>query len=149
MTTITVLQLLNAKGHDLWSVLPDDTVYSAINLMAEKDVGALPVMEGDVLLGMITERHYARDVALKGRSSPQTPVRDIMEETLVCALPSQSIERCMRLMTENRVRHLPVVDGGTIVGIVSIGDLVKSIIDHQQFVICQLEGYIHGHPASH
>ncbi len=149
MTTITVLQLLDAKGHDFWSVLPDDTVYSAINLMAEKDVGALPVVDGDVLVGMITERHYARDIALKGRSSPQTPVRDIMEETLVCARPNQSIDRCMRLMTEHRVRHLPVVHEGMIIGIVSIGDVVKSIIDDQQFVIGQLEGYIHGHPAKH
>jgi CBS domain-containing protein len=149
MTTPTVEQLLNAKGRHLWSVSPDDTVYSAISLMAEKDVGALPVVEEDVLVGIVTERHYARDIALKGKRSPQTPVRDIMEETLICTEPRQTIERCMRLMTEHRVRHLPVMDGGKLLGIVSIGDIVKSIINDQRFVIEQLEGYIHGHPISH
>jgi CBS domain-containing protein len=149
MTTPTVEQLLNAKGRHLWSVSPDDTVYSAISLMAEKDVGALPVVEEDVLVGIVTERHYARDIALKGKRSPQTPVRDIMEEALICTEPRQTIERCMRLMTEHRVRHLPVMDGGKLLGIVSIGDIVKSIINDQRFVIEQLEGYIHGHPISH
>jgi len=149
MTTATVQQLLDAKGRHLWLVKPSDTVYTAISLMAEKDVGALPVVEGDVLVGIITERHYARDIALKGRSSPQTLVRDIMEEALICTRPEQTIGRCMRLMTEHRVRHLPVVDDGKILGIVSIGDVVKSIIDDQKFVIEELEGYIHGHPAKH
>lgn len=149
MTTPTVQQLLNAKGRHLWSVSPDDTVYSAISLMAEKDVGALPVVEEDVLVGIVTERHYARDIALKGKRSPQTPVRDIMEEALVCTESRQTIERCMRLMTEHRVRHLPVMDGGKLLGIVSIGDIVKSIINDQRFVIEQLEGYIHGHPINH
>jgi CBS domain-containing protein len=149
MTTATVQQLLHAKGHHLWSVTPDDTVYSAISLMAEKDVGALPVVEGDVLVGIITERHYARNIALKGRSSPQTLVRDIMEEALICTRPEQTIGRCMRLMTEHRVRHLPVVNDGKILGIVSIGDVVKSIIDDQKFVIEELEGYIYGHRANH
>jgi CBS domain-containing protein len=149
MTTATVQQLLDAKGRHLWSATPDDTVYIAISLMAEKDVGALPVVEGDVLVGIITERHYARDIALKGRRSPQTLVRDVMEEALICTRPGHSIDRCMRLMTEHRVRHLPVIDDGKILGIVSIGDLVKSIINDQKFVIEQLEGYIHGHPAKH
>ena len=148
MTTATVQQLLDAKGRHLWSATPDDTVYSAISLMAEKDVGALPVVEGDVLVGIITERHYARDIALKGRRSPQTLVRDIMEEALISTRPRQTIDRCMRLMTEHRVRHLPVVDDGKILGIVSIGDIVKCIIDDQKFVIEQLECYIHGHPAN-
>ena len=149
MTTPTVQQLLNAKGRHLWSVSPDDTVYSAISLMAEKDVGALPVVEEDVLVGIVTERHYARDIALKGRRSPQTLVRDVMEEALICTRPGHSIDRCMRLMTEHRVRHLPVMDGGKLLGIVSIGDIVKSIMNDQKFVIEQLEGYIHGHPTSH
>ncbi len=149
MTTATVQQLLDAKGRHLWSVTPGDTVYTAISLMAEKDVGALPVVEGDVLVGIITERHYARDIALKGRRSPQTFVCDIMEEALICTRPGHTIDRCMRLMTEHRVRHLPVVDDGKILGIVSIGDVVKSIIDDQKFVIEELEGYIHGHPAKH
>ncbi len=147
--TTTVRQLLGLKGRELWSVTPDDTVFSAINIMAERDVGALPVMEDGALVGMITERHYARNVALKGKTSPRTLVRDIMEDTLVCARPDQTIDRCMRQMTEHRLRHLPVVEEGAIVGIVSIGDIVKSIIDHQQFVIGQLEGYIHGHSMSH
>lgn len=149
MTTTTVLQLLDLKGRELWSVTPDDTVYSAINLMSERDVGALPVMQGDKLVGIVTEREYARNVALKGKTSPHTLVKDIMEEMLVCARPDQTIERCMRLMSEHRVRYLPVVAEGNIIGIVSIGDIVKSIIDHQQFVIGQLEGYIHGIPMSH
>jgi CBS domain-containing protein len=148
-TMATVQQLLDAKGNHLWSVTPDDTVYNAISLMAEKDVGGLPVVEGDVLVGIITERHYARNIALKGRRSPQTFVRDIMEEALICTRPNHTIDRCMRLMTEHCVRHLPVVDDGKILGIVSIGDVVKSIIDEQKFVIEELEGYIHGHPAKH
>ena len=149
MTTETVRQLLDAKGNHLWSVTPNDTVYSAISLMAEKDVGALPVVENDVLVGIITERHYARNIALKGKRSPQTLVKDIMEEVLICSRPGQTIDRCMRLMTEHRVRHLPVVHEGKILGIVSIGDVVKSIIDDQKFMIEELEGYIHGHPANH
>jgi len=149
MTTPTVQHLLDAKGHPLWSVTPEDTVYTAISLMAEKDVGALPVVEGDTLVGIITERHYARDIALKGRRSPKTLVRDIMEEAVICARPQHTIDRCMRLMTEHRVRHLPVVDDGKILGIVSIGDIVKCIIDDQKFVIEELEGYIHGHRPKH
>lgn len=149
MTTPTVQHLLDAKGNHLWSVTPDDTVYSAISRMAEKDVGALPVVEGDVLVGIITERHYARNIALKGKRSPQTPVKDIMEEALICTHPRHTIDRCMRLMTEHRVRHLPVVDEGKILGIVSVGDIVKCIIDDQKFLIEQLECYIHGHPANH
>ena len=112
--------------------------------MAEKDVGSLVVMEGDKLVGIITERHYARNVVLKGKTSPATPVRDIMESHVVIARPEQSVDQCMALMSEKRVRHLPVFEGKKLVGIVSIGDLVKSIIGDQKFTIDQLVHYIHG-----
>ena len=140
MTTIN--QLLKVKGHGYLSVGPGDTVYAAIKLMADEDVGSLLVMDGDGLVGIVTERHYARDVMLKGRTSPQTLVRDIMETQVACVDPDQTVEACLSLMTEERVRHLPVVNGGRVVGIVSIGDLVKSVIDEQQFTIGQLETYI-------
>ena len=140
MTTIN--QLLNVKGHGYLSVGPDETVYVALKLMADEDVGSLLVMDGDALVGIVTERHYARDVMLKGRTSPQTLVRDIMETEVASVEPNETVEACLRLMTEERVRHLPVVAGGRVVGIVSIGDLVKSVIDEQRFTIVQLETYI-------
>jgi CBS domain-containing protein len=140
----TVQQVLAQKGRDVLSVRADETVYVAIRKMAEKNVGSLVVLEGDRLVGIITERHYARSVFLKGRSSPQTRVADIMERKVVCVHPSQSVEECMALMNAKRVRHLPVIDDGTLSGIVSIGDLVKSIISDREFVIDQLEHYIHG-----
>ncbi|HKZ97192.1 MAG TPA: CBS domain-containing protein [Hyphomicrobiaceae bacterium] len=147
MTTIN--QLLTVKGHDYFSVGPEQTVYAAIKLMADRDVGSLLVMEGGVLAGIVTERHYARDVMLKGRTSPQTLVREIMETEVACVEPDKTVEACLELMTRERVRHLPVVDGGRVVGIVSIGDLVKNIIEDQRFTIDQLENYIHGETASH
>ena len=140
----TVHQLLHTKGHGFWSVTPDDTVYEAIRVMAEKDVGALLVMDGDAFVGMITERHYARDIALKGRASPQTPVRAVMETDAICTHLAQTIDECMHLMTEHRVRHMPVIDDEKVVGIVSIGDVVKSIIDDQKHTIDHLQSYIHG-----
>ena len=140
MTTIN--QLLKVKGHGYLSVGPDETVYAVIKLMADEDVGSLLVMDGDALVGIVTERHYARDVMLKGRTSPQTLVRDIMETQVACVEPNETVEACLELMTEERVRHLPVVDDGRVVGIVSIGDLVKSVIDEQRFTINQLETYI-------
>lgn len=142
-------QVLKSKGPELFAVHPMDTVYAAITLMAEKDVGALLVTEGGKLIGMITERQYARDIILKGRASPNTFVRDIMEARVLCVEPDDTVETCMQLMTRERVRHLPVVQGGRVVGIVSIGDLVKSIIDEQRFTIDQLESYIHGEPLLH
>jgi CBS domain-containing protein len=142
MTTVT--QLLAQKGRTTWSIGPDATVFDAIAKMAEKNVGSLVVMDGENLVGIITERHYARNVVLKGKTSPETPIRDIMERFVVIARPEQSIEQCMCLMSEKRVRHLPVLDGEKLVGIVSIGDLVKSIIGDQKFIINQLENYIHG-----
>jgi CBS domain-containing protein len=147
MTTIN--QLLKMKGHDCFTVGPEETVYAAIRLMADQDVGSLLVMDGDVLAGIVTERHYARDIMLKGRTSPQTLVREIMETEVASVEPHETVEACLQLMTRQRVRHLPVIDAGRVVGIVSIGDLVKSVIDDQRFTIDQLEGYIHGEPLLH
>ncbi len=139
-----VRQLLDQKGSKIWSIQPDATVFDAIAKMAEKDIGSLVVMDGDELVGIITERHYARNIVLKGKASPATPVRDIMEKHVITARPEQSVEECMAMMTEMRVRHLPVFEGKKPIGIVSIGDLVKSIIGDQKFTIEQLEHYIHG-----
>ncbi len=141
--------LLTSKGHGFYSVSPTDTVYEAIKMMADKDVGSLLVMESDKLVGMFTERQYARDVILKGRTSPQTLVREVMEPEVVCVGPDETVEACMALMTEKRVRHLPVVDGERVIGIVSIGDLVKRIIDNEHFTIHQLESYIYGERFLH
>lgn len=140
----TVRQLLDQKGRNVWSIHPDATVFDAVRKMAEKDIGSLVVMDGEKVLGIITERHYARNVVLRGKASPVTPVRDIMETRVVVVRSNDTVERCMALMTENRVRHLPVLDREELVGIVSIGDLVKSIIGDQKFMIDQLEHYIHG-----
>ncbi len=140
----TVRQLLDQKGRNLWSIHPNATVFDAVAKMAEKDIGSLVVMDGEELLGIITERHYARNVVLKGKTSPATPVRDIMEKHVIIARPEQSVEQCMAIMSEMRVRHLPVLEGEKPVGIISIGDLVKSIIGDQKFIIDQLVHYIHG-----
>ena len=141
----TVRQLLDQKGKTIWSIEPDATVFDAVAKMAEKNVGSLLVMDGDKLLGIITERHYARKVVLQGKTSPTIPVRDIMESEVIAVSPEQSVEQCMAIMTEERVRHLPVVQGDKPIGIVSIGDLVKSIISDQKFIIDQLEHFVHGH----
>ncbi|HXS42709.1 MAG TPA: CBS domain-containing protein [Stellaceae bacterium] len=140
----TVRRVLGAKPPNVWTIDPDATVFEAIAKMAEKDVGSMVVMEGGRLLGLITERHYARNVALKGKTSPAIPVKDIMERHVIYVRPEQTVEECMALMTEKRVRHLPVIESGKVIGIVSIGDLVKSVIADQQFVIEQLEHYVHG-----
>ena len=144
----TVRQLLDQKGRNIWSIHPDATVFDAVAKMAEKDIGSLVVMEGDEIVGIITERHYARNVVLKGKTSPETPVRDIMERQVVIVQPEQSVDQCMAIMTEQRVRHLPVFEGKKPIGILSIGDLVKSIIGDQKFIIIQLEQYIHGERAT-
>jgi CBS domain-containing protein len=133
---------LKSKGRDVWSIAPDDVVFNAIKMMADKGVGALLVMDGDKLVGVISERDYARKVILLGRSSKDTPVRDIMTAPVICARPEQTVEAGMSLMTEKRIRHLPVVEEGRLVGIVSIGDLVKSILAEKEFLIAQLETYI-------
>lgn len=139
-----VKDVLEVKGNDVWSIEPGASVYDAMKLMADKEVGALMVIEGTELVGIISERDYARKVILEGRSSRTTQVREIMTSRLVYAEPEQNIEECMVVMTERRVRHLPVIDGGRLIGVISIGDLVKSIITEQRFIIEQLERYISG-----
>ncbi len=140
----TIRQLLDKKGRHVWSIHPDATMFDAVKKMAEKDVGSLVVMDGEKVLGIINERLYARNVVLKGKTSPATPVRDIMERHVIVARPDYTVEQCMALMSDKRVRHLPVIDREKLIGIVSIGDLVKSTIDDQKFTIDQLEHYIHG-----
>ncbi len=140
----TVLQLLNSKGHEVWTIHPDETVLDAIQKMAAKDVGSLVVIEDGKPVGIFTERHYSRKVFLKGRHSPTTEIREIMSTHIVCVSPEQTIEECMAVMTDKRIRHLPVLDHGELVGIVSIGDLVKSRLADQEFIIEQLAHYIHG-----
>ena len=141
---MTIRQLLEQKGHDVYTISPDASVYDAIKEMADRGVGALLVTEGDKLVGIVSERDYARKVILKGRSSRETPVREIMTEDVIYIRPEETIEQAMAVMVEHRIRHLPVLDGERIVGVVSIGDVVKSIIQNQQFVIEQLTHYIHG-----
>ena len=138
----TVKQLLDFKGHDIVTIKPDRTVYEAIELLAERRIGALPVIENNKLVGLFSERDYARKVILKGKSSKDTPVRDVMARDLICVNPETSVDECMTLMTEERVRHLPVLDKGELVGIVSIGDAVRQIISERDFTIRQLEQYI-------
>jgi CBS domain-containing protein len=141
---VTVRHLLNQKGRTLWAIDPDATVFDALAKMAEKDIGSLVVMDGEKLIGIITERHYSRNVILKGKTSPTTLVKDIMDRNVIHVRPEHSVEQCMALMTDKRVRHLPVLEGKNVVGIISIGDLLKTIISKQEFVIDQLEHYIQG-----
>jgi CBS domain-containing protein len=141
----SVAQILAAKPEKaVHSISPAASVYDAVKLMAEKGIGALLVMDQDAVAGIITERDYARKIILMGRSSKETPVRQIMTFPVLYVRPDQTNEECMALMTDNRVRHLPVMDGGKLVGLVSIGDLVKDIISEQKFIIDQLEHYIRG-----
>ena len=137
-----VRDILAVKGRDVWSIVPNASVYDAMKLMADKGIGALLVMEGQKLVGIISERDYARKVILQGRSSRTTSVHEIMTARVAYAEPEQNIEECMALMTEIRVRHLPVIEAGEVRGVISIGDLVKSIIAEQKFIIEQLERYI-------
>lgn len=139
-----VNDVLEIKGHDAWTIEPDASVYDAIHLMTEKNVGALVVTEGARVVGMISETDYTRKTVLKGRSSMQTPIKDIMTSRVLYVQPEQDVEECMVLMTEKRTRHLPVMDAGKLIGIISIGDVVKSVIDEQRFTIEQLERYITG-----
>lgn len=141
---VTVRQLLEGKPGDLWSIRPDDSVYSALIVMADKRVGALLVMEGGNLVGIVSERDYARKVVLEGKSSKETKVREIMTSRVCHVDPTYGIEECMALMTEKSVRHLPVLEEGKLVGIVSIGDVVKAVISEQEFIIERLEQYISG-----
>ena len=139
-----VQQILDAKGHDVYFVRPDDTVLHALQMMTSKDVGAVLVKDDDRLVGIFTERHYARKVFLKGRSSPTTLIREVMETDVVYVEPGQTAEACMAVMTEKRIRHLPVLSDGRLVGIISIGDLMKSIIADREFSIDQLVRYVRG-----
>lgn len=139
-----VAQILQAKGHAIFSTAPNATVYEALELMAQQDVGALLVLAGTNLVGILSERDYARKVILKGKFSKDTLVRDIMTEEVFCVSAEQTIEQCMALMTAKRVRHLPVIAQGELAGVVSIGDVVKSLISEQKFVIAELEKYITG-----
>ncbi len=140
----TIKQVLREKGVRVHTTGPNDTVYDAIRKMADENIGSLIVMDDGKIVGIITERHYARNVVLKGRASPSTQVRDVMETNVLYAQPDQSVEECMAIMTDKRVRHLPVMEGEQLVGLVSIGDLVRNIISDQQFTIDQLEHFIRG-----
>jgi CBS domain-containing protein len=139
----TVAQLLGQKPRDIYSVAPDAPVLEAIRSMAEHGVGALLVMQGDKLAGIVSERDYARKVILKGRSSSDTPVQQIMTAEVITVEPAQTTQQCMQIMTDRRVRHLPVVDGGRVLGMLSIGDLVRAVLAEQAQTIEQLENYIH------
>lgn len=138
----TVRQLLQAKGREVHSVVPDARVFDALKLMAERNVGALVVLEGARLAGIFSERDYARKVILLGKSSHDIPVREIMTAKVITVHPGQTVEECMELMTEKRIRHLPVLEGERLVGMLSIGDLVKEVIADQEQTIKQLESYI-------
>jgi len=139
----TLKQLLEAKGRNVYSITPEARVFDALKLMADKSVGALIVMEGGRIIGILSERDYARKVILHGKSSHDLQVREIMTSKVITVHPGQTVEECMALMTENRIRHLPVSEGERLIGVLSIGDLVKEVIAEQRQTIEQLESYIH------
>ena len=140
-----VAQILRSKSDpSIHTIVPTASMFDALMLMAEKNIGALLIMEGETIVGMLSERDYARKVVLMGRSSKETPVRDVMTRPVLYVGPQQSTEECMALMTEKRLRHLPVLEDGKVIGLISIGDLVKDIISEQNFVIEQLQRYISG-----
>jgi len=141
---ITLRQLLQSKGGGIWSITSISTVFDALRTMAEKNVGALLVIDEGKLVGILSERDYARKIALKGKSSKDTLVKEIMTEKVVYVRPDESIEECMALMTEKHFRHLPVIDNGSLIGVISIGDVVRTVISEQKFIIAQLENYISG-----
>lgn len=140
----TVRDLLREKGPDVWSIAPDASVYEALKLMADKNLGALIVKQNDQVNGLISERDYARKIILRGRTSRDTSVKDIMVTHVAFAEPTQTLEECMALMTDKHIRHLPVMESGELIGMLSIGDLVKAVIAEQRFMIEQLEHYISG-----
>lgn len=143
-TSITVRQVLRSKGNGFYALGPDATAYDALEIMAEKDVGALLVVERGRLVGVFSERDYARKVILKGKASKNTSVRELMSSPPIAISPDTSLRECMVLMTNNRVRHLPVIDQETLLGVISIGDVVNAIISEQESTIEELEGYIAG-----
>ena len=138
----TVRHLLEAKAPEVFAIGPDEPVIDAIRLMAEKRIGAVVVMQGGQLVGILSERDYARKIVLQGRSSKDTPVRDIMTSDVISVGLNDTADRCMQLVTDKRIRHLPVLDGGNVLGVVSIGDLVKAVIEDQQLELDQLQRYI-------
>lgn len=140
----TVRQLVEGKGNAVIAVSSESNVYEALQLMAQHEIGAVLVVDAGRLVGIMSERDYARKVILKGKSSQETPVREIMTERVVYARPETTVDECMALMTSKRVRHLPVMEEERLLGVVSIGDLVKETISEQEFIIRQLENYIHG-----
>jgi CBS domain-containing protein len=146
-SSVPISTLLHHKGYTVWHVSPETTVFDAIKLMAEKNIGALPVLSHERLEGIFTERDYTRKIALAGKTSKQTLVKEILSPNLVTVTPDDSVEECMRLMTEHRIRHLPVLHGDELVGIISIGDLVNWTISTQDAMIAQMESYISGGPA--
>jgi CBS domain-containing protein len=139
----TIKQLLDLKGHDVWSIDVDQVVLDAIKLMAEKGIGAVVVTEHGKMTGVMTERDYARKIVLKGRLSSDTKIRDIMSTNVIYASPDNTVEECMAMMTEKRIRHLPIMENDRLIGLISIGDLVKAKIAEQKFLIEQLVHYIH------
>jgi len=144
ITKITVGHVLRAKGYGFHGIGPASTAYDALEMMAEKNVGALPVLENGLLIGVFSERDYARKVILKGKSSKNTPVREVMSSPVIHVDPGTSLRECMVVMTNNRIRHLPVLDNGALLGIISIGDAVNAVISEQDATIEELEGYIAG-----
>lgn len=140
----TVRDLLRVKGNVVWSVPPDTTVFETLELMSDRNIGAVLVMEGAALIGIVSERDYARKVEMEGRSARDTTVREIMTRRVLTVQPDQTVADCMALMTEHRLRHLPVMQNDRLLGLISIGDVVKAIISEQEFVIGQLETYIMG-----
>ena len=142
-TAKTVQQVLEGKTHRLLSISPDATVFDALVLMARHDIGSLVVLDAERLAGIFSERDYARKITLLGKSSKDTLVREIMTDKVLCVRPDQTMDQCMALMTEKRVRHIPVLDHKKVIGVISIGDVVKEVISEQQLVIEQLEHYIH------
>ena len=140
----SVKEILDAKGHDIWSVTSDSTVYDAVKLMAEKSIGSLLVMDDDKLVGIVTERDYARKVILEDKSSRNAAVNEVMTRKVLCVSPERTVDECMALMTDQRARHLPVLEHKQVIGVISIGDLVKAMINEQKFLIEQLQHYISG-----
>ena len=141
----SVREILKNKGNEVYAVKPDDTVFDSLQLMADKEVGALLVMDGEKLVGIVTERDYARKVILEGKSSQTATVSEVMTKRVLCVNPQQTVDECMALMTDKRARHLPVLDHKHVVGVVSIGDLVKATINEQQVLIDHLQHYISGY----
>jgi len=140
----TVANIIDDKGHDIWSIDASRTVYDALEVMADKNVGALVVYSGDTFCGILSERDYARKVILASKGSRKTPISEIMTPDPVTVEPSDTVASCMQLMTDKRIRHLPVIDDGVLVGVISIGDVVRAVIEEQKFLIDQLESYITG-----